>query len=124
EECLTDTWTLDLDSWAASAGPAFTASGGELVSMDGTLLFVVKPDGTFDTVYESWTLNTATSEGTATIVRHGTDTGTWGVDGNQMTIADTAANSTVTVTSQAGGEEFSMEVDGAQGPLETFAFTC
>ncbi len=127
EECLTDTWRLDNDSWVDAVSGSFASGGVTLVALDGTVLMDLRDDGTFSSVYQNWTISTSMAEmgGSGTIERDGVDSGTWSVSGDTVEITESSSNSVVNTMFEIDGQTMSMDgIEGQADAIETFRFDC
>lgn len=93
--CLPGKWILDNAKFAALIA---AGTGGVVDDVQGLALLTLGADGSTSTRYEDWS-HTITSDGaTMTVVRNGTDSGTYSLAGGSMTMTETSVASEVVMT--------------------------
>jgi hypothetical protein len=110
-DCVVGTWELDSEAFIAQifSGAAEETTGleelGDVQVSHGGGAFIVtmNADGTFVGERDNWQIRLSADEGTFINTLDGEETGTWSVDGDQLTV--TSLSSTIQVS-------FAAEVDG------------
>ena len=116
DDCLVGHWEADNDFFLAQMEEITDV----IDSVTGHVRYDFAPDGTYTAEYGEWTI-TATVDGhTVTIFRTGVDEGMYSVDGDSLTIEDTAVSSDMTVS----GDGMSMEIDPDPTSYTNVPFTC
>lgn len=116
-DCVPGTWTLRsqefLDSIITAMGPAgaeiteWTHSGGQYIATFGA-------DGSLLTERQDWQFRIGTPEGTLVSTITSSDTGSWSVDGDQMTIEDGGSEAEVRLQIEVGGQLQDLPIGGTQ----------
>jgi hypothetical protein len=105
--CLTGTWELRaqdfFDQIVATAG-----GGGDMRHLGGRHLAIFNSDGTAEGRREAWSFEVAASEGSLVTTVDATDTGTWAVDGDTITVSS---------QEQTFQATFEIVVGGVRQPL-------
>lgn len=94
--CLRGTWLADNENFLVQ----FKEIGGsELTSVTGEVTQTFDDSGGLTTVYDNWRIETTNEGMEVTIVREGTDRGTYTSDGSVVSIRETDVGSELVVTS-------------------------
>jgi len=106
-QCVPGIWELRAQAFFDQI-VALTGGGGAMRHLGGRHLATFNPDGTSEGLREAWSFEVASPEGSLITTVDATDTGTWAVDGD-----------TITVSSQEQTFEASLEmlVGGVRQPF-------
>jgi hypothetical protein len=118
-ECLIGTWSLRsqefLDEIAAAIPPEMT--GGAAVDwkyVSGEYLITMNADGTTRGQRLAWTHRLSTPQGALVTTIDSDDPGTYTVDGNAITVLDSASEATVRLQIEIGGVLQDLPIGGTQ----------
>lgn len=114
--CLVGEWEADNSFFLAS----IQQFGDEVQSVTGSVVLNFDQGGTVSTQYNGWTVDALVEGMTSTILRTGTDHGTYEVEGNSITLQDTEVGSQISVT--AAGQ--TMTVAPVPVSYASAGFTC
>lgn len=120
--CLTGDWFVDNEHFGELMS---SVSGGVVDDIHGVTMVTFRADGTTTTHYDEWT-HTIKGEGaTVTIVKDGSDSGTYEVaaDGS-MTLTDAELNTTTTSEMEVSGQVIRTEVPPQPSVFSQATFTC
>lgn len=111
-DCLIGQWELDSQMFFDSLFETFSGelgmedAGFEHVS--GSYQVSMGPGGVFSGTRDEWTFRFTLPEGGFQTIIDGTDTGSYTVAGDQLTISDLSGDSTVTFLAEVDGEVFEV----------------
>ncbi len=110
DDCLEGEWLLDNEAFIDEVFSNLGGSSfGEASAAGGTLTVTLNQDGTMSTSRDQWGFVMAGDQGTFKILISGDQTGTWGTEGDQLSISlDEGPPPEITT---------SMEVDGQELPI-------
>jgi hypothetical protein len=130
-ECILGEWELDSQAFFDSAFAEVQGSLGmedaAFEHVSGTYRVTMTEDGTFLGDRDEWTFRFTLPEGSFQTIIDGTDTGSYVVAGDRITIGEVVSDTDVTFLAEAGGEVFEVpsgpgiESDALGGEG---AFTC
>lgn len=130
-DCLVGTWELDsaafLDQVFAAASEEF--EGGSVSHGGGEYVIELSSDGTFVGTRDNWQMRFESSEGVFVNILDGTETGTWSIEGDMLSIASDVTDMSVTSALEVDGELQELPFGGTQTVrTDVFAgsgaFTC
>lgn len=115
-ECLIGNWTADPAFFASQ----FAETGADQVEIGGDVVISFGADGTMSTDYQDMSVTFASADESTTIVRKGTDSGTYTLTGSKITIEDDSIQSELTL-SMLGTENV---MPGAGYDVVDWDYTC
>lgn len=124
EECLLGTWYF---SNAVFNNQLQQMVGGAAnTDVSGRAKVTFYPDGTVTTMYDAWTVTGDNIEGggSFTMVRNGTDQGTYTADEGLMTMQDTSLTSQIDLTIEAAGQVMQMQAPPAELERQEVVYMC
>ena len=130
-DCLVGTWELDsaafLDQVFAAASEEL--EGGSVSHGGGEYVIDLAGDGTFVGTRDNWQMRFESSEGVFVSILDGTETGTWSVEGDMLSITTDVTDISVTSALEVDGELQELPFGGTQTVrTDVFAgagsFTC
>lgn len=121
-ECLPGNWYPDPEEFA-------TLMAGEtenlVTDVTGSMMITFRADGSTDTYYEDWTYTFTVDSATVTIVKDGTDAGTYVVaDDGAVGLTDTDIDSTTNARMTINGNEVAQVVDPQPSVFSLATFAC
>lgn len=125
-ECILGTWDMDTAALEESMAQLFALGGDETSSMDmtitGTGTYEFAEGGAFSTTSDMTSGVTISAEGMEIVTEGtstGTMTGTWALEGDQLTLSDLDTSAlTVTTTGTMNGEEIAIPEGSAEGAIQ------
>lgn len=111
-ECLIGEWELDSQLFFDSLFETFSGELGmeeaAFEHVSGTYRVTMAGDGAYTGTRDEWTFRFMIPEGGFQTIIDGTDTGSYAVAGDQLTISDIVSDSDVTFLAEADGELFEV----------------
>lgn len=126
-DCLVGSWELDSESFIqqvfAGTDTGFEELGEVTVSHGGGSFVVeMSEDGTYIGTRDEWKIRIESEEGAFVNMLDGTETGTWSVDGDTLTISSDVSDITVSFAAEVDGVLQELPFGGTQ-TTQTRAFT-
>ena len=126
-DCLVGSWELDSEGFIqqvfAGTDTGFEELGEVTVSHGGGSFVVeMSEDGTYVGTRDEWKIRIESDEGAFVNMLDGTETGTWSVDGDTLTINSDASDITVSFSAEVDGVLQELPFGGTQ-TTQTRAFT-
>ena len=114
-DCVVGTWEFDSQAFVDGLLEQFGDDApGEVSFGGGSYLIELGEDGTMSAVRDNWQFRFETAEGAIVNTIDGTDSGTYTVEGDMMTVTTTESNASVTVQAEVDGELVDLPFGGAQ----------
>jgi hypothetical protein len=121
-DCLPGDWSVDNDSFAALMSGA---SGGAVDTVTGLVMLTFTTDGKTQTRYENWKHSITVDSATVTIVKNGTDFGTYSVNADgSVALVDAEISSDTTSVMDIGGQKVSHTVTPEPSVFSQASFDC
>lgn len=126
-DCLVGSWELDSESFIqqvfAGTDTGFEELGEVTVSHGGGSFVVeMSEDGTYVGTRDEWKIRIESDEGAFVNMLDGTETGTWSVAGDTLTISSDVSDITVSFAAEVDGVLQELPFGGTQ-TTQTRAFT-
>lgn len=121
-DCLPGNWYVDNESFAALMS---SAAGGAVDDITGVVMLTFTADGKTQTLYEDWKHSITVDSATVTIVKNGTDFGTYSVntDGS-IALVDVEIQSDTTSVMKMGGQTVTSTVTPEPSVFSQASFDC
>jgi hypothetical protein len=114
-DCVVGTWEFDSEAFLDSLVESFGGEvPGEVSFAGGSYIIELTEEGTMTAVRDQWQFRFATDEGAIVNTIDGTDSGTYSIDGNTMTVMTERSEVSVTVQAEVDGELVDLPFGGAQ----------
>lgn len=130
-ECVVGTWELDSQRFFDSLFETFSGELGmedaAFEHLSGSYRVAMASDGTFSGIRDEWTFRFTIPEGGFQTIIDGTDTGSYTIDEDQLTMGDISSDTTVTFLAEVDGEAFEIPSGpdvGTDALGGTGTFTC
>lgn len=126
EECVTEEWLLNNESWRLMLQPLAAESGANVESVTGEFVLHLQNNGNYTATYTGWTVTTQQTGGAAIIERNGTDAGFWDISRDRIGLVEFTQGSTIVGYIDAGGQRIDLPSVGSteSGSLEAFDVLC
>lgn len=115
-DCLLGTWTADNDFFLAQ----MKEFGDEITGVTGAVMLTFGDYGELVTEYHDWTISARSDGADITIVRSGTDRGTYSALAEMLSITETQMGTSISVS--GGGMQMSIPTEPAV--YTNAAYTC
>lgn len=126
-DCVAGSWELDSAAFIASLEEAFAAETGdvpaEITFAGGSYIVDLGADGSMAAVRDAWQFRFETSEGAIVNTIDGTDSGTWSVEGDTMTVTSTNSTTTVSIQAEVDGELIDLPIGSAPQAIDQDEFS-
>lgn len=106
-DCVVGKWELDSEAFIESLAENFADAGEVPVELSfggGSYIIELGRDGSMSAVREAWQFRFETAEGAIINTIEGTDSGTYAIEGDTMTVTSTDSTTTVSVQAEVDGE--------------------
>lgn len=125
-DCVAGTWELDSEAFIESLAENFADAGEvpvELTFGGGSYTVELGSDGSMSAVREAWQFRFETAEGAIINTIEGTDSGTYSIEGDTMTVTSTDSTTTLSIQAEVDGELVDLPFGAAPQTIDQDTFS-